>query len=163
MRLSPALISLAAIVYCTPATVRAQEGLGANEIAAARGELRLAKLEFRDYWLIEYPRIQRHLDARIRLTEAEVRTIKERIRMYDPFNRFSTGSAVSWSLQDLRMCLLDAELRLRDLWAERSNLIRFRTPEWRILEARVHDARWRVAELEAAAEAERAGAEFPGG
>jgi hypothetical protein len=159
MRLVSLLLCLAVSVNWPPATAPAQDVPDVNEIAAARDELRLAKLEFRDYWLVEYPRIQRHLDAQIRLTEAEVRTIKERIRMYDPFNRFSTGSAVTWALQDLRMCLLDAELRLRDLWAERSNLIRFRTPQWRILEARVHDARWRLAELQNAREA----AEFPDG
>jgi hypothetical protein len=147
-----------AAAYSLPATVHAQDVSYANEIAAARRELKLAKLEFRDYWHVEYPRVRRHLDAQIQLTEAEVRVIKERIRMYRPFDRFSTGSAVSWALQDLWMCLQAAELRLRDLRAERSNFIRFRTPEWRILEARVHDARWRVAELEAAAEQARAAA-----
>jgi hypothetical protein len=159
MRISLVHLCLVAVVYSLPSVVQAQEEPFASEIAAARQDLRLAKLEFRDYWLVEYPRIQRHLDAQIRITEAEVRTIKERIRMYRPFDRFSTGSAVSWALQDLRMCLLDGELRLRDLRAERSNLVRFRTPEWRILEARVHDTRWRVAELENAREA----ADFPGG
>jgi hypothetical protein len=163
MRLSPTLFCLTAAVHCLPTIVHAQNDSYANEIAEARRELQLAKIEFRDYWHVEYPRIRRHLDAQIQLTEAEIRIIKERLRMYRPFDRFSTGSAVSWALQDLRMCLLAAELRLRDLWAERSNFIRFRTPEWRILEARVHDARWRVAELEAAAEQARGAAESRAG
>jgi hypothetical protein len=141
-----------ALACVTSGVVHAQADSYANEIAMARRELQWAKTQFRDYWLIEYPRIRRHLDAQIRLTEAEVRTIRDRIRLYRPFDRWSTGSAVTWALHDLRVCLLDAELRLRDLWAERSNLVRFRTPEWRELELRVHDARLRVAQLEAAAE-----------
>jgi hypothetical protein len=46
------------------------------------------------------------------------------------------------------MCLRDAELRLRDLWAERNALVRFHSDEWRLLEMKVHSARLRVAELE---------------
>jgi hypothetical protein len=142
----------------TSDVARAQVDSYADEIAAARRELQLAKIEFRDYWQVEYPRIRRHLDAQIRLTEIEVRTLKQQIRLYWPFDRWSTGSAVTWPLQDLRTCLLDAELRLRDLRAERGNLVRFRTPEWQALELRVHDARLRVAEWEAAANAAAAAA-----
>jgi hypothetical protein len=123
----------------------------------------LAKIDFRNYWQIEYPRIRRELDAQIRLTEEEIKVYKERIRLYRPFNRFSVGSAVTLPLQDLRMCLLEAELRLRDLWAERGNLIRFRTADWRELELRLYDARVRVAQLEAAAEAAQAPAFEPAG
>jgi hypothetical protein len=163
MRFCLALLVITAALHCSPPDVHAQADSYASEIAAARQELQLAKLEFRDYWQVEYPRIRRHLDAQIQLTQEEIRILKERARMYRPFDRFSTGSAVAYSLQNLRLCLLDAELRLRDLWAERSNFIRFRTPEWRVLEARVHEARWRVAELEAAAEESRARDEFRAG
>jgi hypothetical protein len=52
------------------------------------------------------------------------------------------------TIQDVRMCLLDAELRLKDLRAERNNLIRFHSDEWRLLEIRAYEARVRVAELE---------------
>jgi hypothetical protein len=164
MRLSPLALWLAiGLAYVNPGIVRAQVDSYADQIAMARRELQLAKIQFRDYWMVEYPRIRRHLDAQIRLTEAEVRTYKERIRLYRPFDRWSTGSAVSWALQDLRMCLLEAELRLRDLWAARSDLIRFRTPLWRDLELRVHDARLRVAQLESAAEDAEEAAEFTRG
>lgn len=149
------LLSRLAIVLISlvPHAVFAQSSSVEAECLAARQELRAAKLAFHDYWQIEYPRIRRQLEAQIRLTEAEIRTYKERIRLYRPFDRFSTGSAVTLPLQDLRMCLLDAELRLRDLWAERNSFIRFRTPEWRELENRLHAARLRVAECEAAREA----------
>jgi hypothetical protein len=130
---------------------------------SARHDLALAKLEFRDYWQIVYPRIRRELDARIEIADLEVRALRERRRLYDPFNRFSTGSAVLWALDDLRICLLEAEFRLRELWAERNNLIRFRTPEWRALELRVHEARLRVAALEAEAEDLASDEELPAG
>jgi hypothetical protein len=151
MRFSPASLWLA-IAASVPAIAHAQaESFEADRLIARR-ELELAKIEFRDYWQVEYPRIRRDLDARIDLTEAEIRTYKERLRIYMPFDEFSTGGALVLPLQDLRMCLREAEWRLRDLWAERSNLIRFRTPEWRVLELRLHDARVRVATLEAQAD-----------
>jgi hypothetical protein len=40
-------------------------------------------------------------------------------------------------------------LRLDDLRAERTALVRFRSDQWRMLELRVFDARTRVAALEA--------------
>jgi hypothetical protein len=153
MRIAPAiLLSAIAIFFSQSHAAQAQATSYEVERLAARRELHLAKIDFRNYWQIDYPRIRRHLDAQIQLTEVEIRVYKERLWMYRPFDRFSTGSAVSYTLQDLRMCLMEAELRLRDLWDERSNLIRFRTPEWRELELRLHDARVRVAEIEAAIE-----------
>jgi hypothetical protein len=160
MKFSLAGLSLAIALFSTPISVRAQV-TAAEERAAARRELHLAKIEFRDYWQIEYPRIRRELDALIELTEAELRIHKERLLWYRPFDRFSTGSAVEWSLQDLRMCIREAELRLRDLWVERNNLIRFRTPQWRELELRLHDARMRVAAIERAIENSANEAELP--
>jgi hypothetical protein len=59
------------------------------------------------------------------------------------------------------MCIREAELRLRDLWVERNNLIRFRTPQWRELELRLHDARMRVAAIERAIENSANEAELP--
>jgi hypothetical protein len=119
-----------------------------EERAAARRELELAKIELRHYVQVEYPRLRRHLDADIRLTEAEIRDYKVRLREYRPFDRFSTGSPFTITLQELRMCLLAAELRLRDLWAERSALVRYHSDEWRARELIVHEARLRVAAIE---------------
>jgi hypothetical protein len=119
-----------------------------NERAAARRDLEIAKLELRHYLQVEYPRQKRHLDAQIQLTEAEVRALRDRLREYRPFDRFSTGGALFVTIQDARMCLLDAELRLDDLRAERNHLIRFHSDQWRLLEIRAYEARARVAELE---------------
>ena len=157
MRL-PLAITVLAIATCSllPARASAQEDSYAEARAAARHELWLAKVELRHYRQVEYPRLKRHLDAAIQLTEAEIRTYKERLREYRPFDRFSVGRPLSVTLQELRMCLLDAELRLRDLWAERNALVRFHSEDWRLLEMKVQAARVRVAELEAAYEARNA-------
>jgi hypothetical protein len=146
--LAPLCLAIAALALL-PEVARAQVEALESDLLTARRELELAKIEFRDYWQVEYPRLRRELDARIDLTEAEIRNYRERLRLYMPFDRFSTGGALVLPLQDLRMCLREAEWRLRDLWAERSNLVRFRTPDWRALELRVHDARLRLASLEA--------------
>jgi hypothetical protein len=121
--------------------------------AAARRELLLAKLELRHYQQVEYPRLRRHLQAQIDLTEAEIRAYKQQLHEFRPFSRFSVGQPFTVTIQEIRLSLLEAELRLRDLWAERNALIRFHSDDWRFLEMKVHDARARVAEIEAAQEA----------
>jgi hypothetical protein len=154
MRFSPEILCLAIAAVCsTPLISPAQFDSYPEARAAARHELLLAKLELRHYQQVEYPRLQRHLQAEIDLTDAEIRIYKERLREYRPFDRFSVGRPLSVTLQELRLCLLNAELRLRDLWAERNALIRFRSDDWRLLELKVQEARVRVAEIEAAYEA----------
>jgi hypothetical protein len=158
MRFKFAVLWLATFAVVLPAAAaRAQDHSYAAARAAARHDLWLAKTELRHYRQVEYPRLRRHLDAEIRLTQAEIRMYKERLHEYRPFDRFSLGRPLSITLQELRMCLLEAELRLRDLWAERNALVRFHSADWRLIELKVHEARVRVAEIEAAHEAENGG------
>jgi hypothetical protein len=162
MQFSRWLPFVAIALHCViTLSAEAQELPYAEERAAARRELHLAKIDLRNYWHIEFPRIRRHLNAQIDLTEAEIRIYKERLRSYRSFYRFSIGNPVAWSIRDLEMCLMEAELRLRDLWAERNNLNRFRTADWRDLELRVQDARLRVAQIERAIEIGTNEAELP--
>ena len=161
MRFSPAILVFAVAAHCALSpTTHAQdvvveqnapnENDAAYEMARieARQELELAKLELRLYLQVEYPRQRRHLDAQIKLTQAEVDAYNERLREYRPFDRFSTGRPLLVPIQDLRLCLLEAELRLRDLQAERNALVRFHSDEWRVLELRVEQARLRLAQIE---------------
>ena len=149
MRFSPAAMCLTIAVFAAPMSLFAQGDSFLEERTAARHELELAKMELRHYVQIEYPRLRRHLDAQIRLTEAEIRAYRERLREYRPFDRFSLGQPFLITLQELKMCLFEAELRLRDLWAERNALVRFHSDDWRVLEMKVHEARLRVAAIEA--------------
>jgi hypothetical protein len=143
---SAALAIVAALSSLNPAF--AEVDASAEERAAARRELDEAKRELLYYWQVEYPRIRRELNAAIELTEQEIRDYQVQLRAYRPYTRFSTGQPFMLTLQKLRMCLREAELRLDDLRAERNALVRFRTADWNVLEARVREARFRVAALE---------------
>jgi hypothetical protein len=132
----------------SPTTVLGQDDAAQAARAAARRALEMANLELRLYLQVEHPREMRHLDAQIKLAEAELKAYEERRREYEPFNKFSTGRPLLLPLQSLRLCLLEAELRVDDLRAERNALIRFHSDRWRLLELRALDARQRVIELE---------------
>jgi len=154
MRFSGAILILAiATALSTVSSACAQDESYAAARAAARRDLMLAKLELRHYQQVEYPRLRRHLQAQIDLTEAEIRAYKRQLHEYRPFSRFSVGQPFTVTIEEIRLCLMEAELRLRDLWAERNALIRFHSDDWRTLEMKVHDARLRVAEIEAEHEA----------
>ena len=150
MRFSPSILLIAIAAFgVSPLSTRAQDAPDRFARLDARRDLELAKMELRHYWQVEYPRQRRHLNAAIELTEAEIRDYRARLRAYRPFDRFSTGQPLLVTLQELRMCLREAELRLRDLWAERNALVRLHSDDWRYLEMKAHSARLRVAELEA--------------
>jgi hypothetical protein len=145
--LSAATLTLA-VLATVPCPSMGQTIGFTSERAALRRELGEANLELRHYLQVEHPRQRRHLDAQIQLTEAEVRALQGRLREYRPFTRFSTGNPLNVTIQHTQMCLLDAELRLADLRAERNNLIRFRSDQWRVLEMQAFELRMRLAELE---------------
>jgi hypothetical protein len=149
MRFAFALFCLAVIAASSSSkNLLAYEPSNAASRIEARRELEIAKSELRNYWQFEYPREQRRLNAAIELTELEIRDLKARLREWGVFRRYSTGDPFSITVQETRFCLRDAELRLRDLWAERNALERFKSDQWRVLEWKVFDARLRVAELE---------------
>jgi hypothetical protein len=153
MRSLPRICCLAIVAACfTALTAEAQDNSYLAARDCARRALEKAKIELRLYEQVEYPRERRRLDAEIRLTEAEIAIFRQRVRDCRPFDRFSTGGAVTGPLQDLKLSVLEAELRLNDLRAERNALIRFHSDQYRLLELDVYEARVRVAELEHAAE-----------
>ncbi|MCI0333250.1 MAG: hypothetical protein L0228_08515 [Planctomycetes bacterium] len=153
MRFSPSILCLAiAAGWLQPSMSFAQEVSDISARMSARRNLELAKMDLRHYWQVEYPRQQRHLNAAIELTRAEIGDYRARLRAWGPFSRFSDGDPFMVTIQNTQMCLREAELRLRDLWAERNALVRFHSDQWRELEMRVHEARLRVVELEPADE-----------
>jgi hypothetical protein len=144
---------LAVVAACSiELAARAEDGPRPDARDCARRALERAKIELRLYVQVEYPREQRRLDAQIELTRAQIDVYRQRLRDCRPFDRFSTGGALTGPIQDLKLCLLEAELRLNDLQAERDALVRFHSDQWRLLELRVYEARVRLAELEHAAE-----------
>jgi hypothetical protein len=152
MRLPSLPLCFAIAAQFVPTQVLADETNLLSERVTARRELEVAVMELRNYLQVEYPRKQRHLNAAIELTEAEIHDYQVQLREWEPFSRFSIGDPFLITVQNVRMCLREAELRLRDLWAERNALMRFHSDQWRLLEWNVFDARVRVAQIEAALE-----------
>jgi hypothetical protein len=144
----PAIVFVLYAVCFGPNVAHAQNSADPAELAAARRELAVAKIEARHYWQVEYPRRRRELNAEITFADAELRAMKRLMREYGPFSLFSTGEPLFLPIQDLKLCILDAELRLRALRDERINLVRFHSEEGQLLDLRVADARARVVALE---------------
>lgn len=136
----------------TSSLASANEGADLEARVAARRDLEWAKMELRHFWQVEYPRQERQLNSAIELTGIEVRNLRDRLRSYESYSRFNSGSSFSLAIQNQQLCLREAELRLRDLWAERNALVRYKSDQRRALEMRVQEARMRVAALEPAPE-----------
>ncbi len=127
----------------------AHEILFQDRMTAAQ-ELEQAKADLRNYWLVEYPRKLRELDAAIEMTETEVANNKSLVREYRPFNRFSIGNPFPITQRNLELCARSTELRLDSLRTERNNLVRFHSDQIRALTARMIQARDRLQAIDAA-------------
>jgi hypothetical protein len=149
MRFSLAAFSFATVALFCVLPAAADDMASLQLRSAARRDLDLARMDLRYYWQVEYPRLKRELDAAIELTQDEIKVYDARDRDLRPFTRFSLGEPFPITIQELRLCRRKAELRLNDLQAERSNLVRFKGDEFRVLELKVMEARLRVAALEA--------------
>ena len=149
MRFSPTICCLTISATCWAISAHAQERANLQERIAARRDLELALIDLRNYWQIQYPRQRRDLNLAIELTDAEIQGYDDQINALRPFTRFSLGEPFPLTIANLRVCRKAAEIRLYDLQAERNTFIRFHSDQFRILEMRVHEARLRVAELEA--------------
>ena len=149
MRRSPR--ALLFVLFPAVATLTATP-LHANPAIEARRELAAAKLAYRHYRFVEFPRTVRQLDAQIKLTRAEIDSLKRHLREYRPFSKFDTGKPLFHTIERVKLYLLDAELRLKNLRAERSALYRYRGDHCRLLAVRIHEARLAVAQLEGGGE-----------
>ncbi len=138
---------LLAVAGSLPTFAQAELASPSAAWTAAQQGLEIATLEWRLYRQVEYPRELRRLLSKITLTEAEIKTYRLRLREYGPMNRFSLGKPLFVSLQNTRLHLLEAELRLQDLTAERLALRRFRSDRCRLLELRVLQSRARLAQI----------------
>jgi hypothetical protein len=116
--------------------------------AEARCELAAAKAAARYYWQVDYPQRQSDLNAAIELTEMEVKAYKLQFRQYEPFNQFSIGGPLYMPIQQMNICMREAELRLDRLRQQRNALIRFHSDQGYLLDQRVAAARARLIELE---------------
>jgi hypothetical protein len=125
----------------------AQTAADPAEIAAARRALAAAKIEARLYSQIEYQCQKRELDAAIRVSDEEVRTMRRQLRAYGPFHPFAYGQLPNFEYRNARLCLAEAETRRRLLIDERNDLARNRGDQLALLNLNVAEARARLVEL----------------
>jgi hypothetical protein len=153
MRFSlPIFAILFAAAFSTAGSAYAQIDLHQAELAAARRALAVAKIEARHYWQVEYQNQRRELNAAIEFTDAEVQTLRQQLRTLAPFRPFAYGQEPWYGLRNARLCLKDAEVRLRALVDERNNLVRFHSDRQALLELNVAEARALVVALEGGGE-----------
>jgi multidrug efflux pump subunit AcrA (membrane-fusion protein) len=147
VRNSLLICSLSAFAVLSFGQLSAADDLSAAR-ADARRELAIAKAEARYYWQVDYPQQQRDLNAAIELTEMEIKATKLQLHQYEPFDHFSYGAPLYMPIQDMRICLREAELRLDRLREQRNALVRFHSDQGYVLDQRVAEARSRLVELE---------------
>jgi hypothetical protein len=154
MRFSASFVAFVAILSSCAGSANAQTDPHQAELAAARRALAVAKIEARSYWQVEYQRDRRDLNAAIEITDAEVQTLRRQLRTLAPFRPFAYGQEPWYGQRDAKLCLKDAEVRLRSLVDERSDLVRFHSDRRALLELRVAEARAAVVALEGGGEIE---------
>ena len=145
---STSLAFAIALVTSLAGNTFAQSDSHQAELAAARRALATAKIEARHYWQVEYQRERRELDAAIRVSDEEVRTMRQQLRAFGPFHPFAYGQQPAFAYRNARLCLAEAEARRRLLIAERNDLARSHADHLALLELNVAEARARVVELE---------------
>lgn len=116
-------------------------------IDAARRDLAAAKLEVQQYTQVDFQCRRRELDAAIRVSDEEIRTLRRDLRRYGPFNAFAYGQLPTFQYRNLRLCIAEADARRRLLIEERSNLNRVYNNELALLNLNVAAARARLVEL----------------
>ncbi len=117
------------------------------EVAAARGDVQRAQWRLVQYDRVEFPLELRRLEDAIRLTAAETESLERRITAYEPFTRVKYGSPVFVTLENLRLALLEAELRHRRQVDEKCLLVRLRPARRDMLALELVAAESRLATL----------------
>jgi hypothetical protein len=151
----------ALLVSIRPEIALAQEAAGPAEIAAARRALAAAKIEARQYSQVEYQCQKRELDAAIRISDEEVRTMRRQLRSFGTFNAFAYGQQPAFGYRNARLFLAEAETRRRLLIAERNDLARSRNDQMALSNLNVAAARARLVDLTGGGVIELNGVEQP--
>lgn len=81
--------------------------------------LEIARLRFKLYERVDYPLLLRHLRTEIKLMQAQVDSLRRRVK---EAQRFSRSPALFTTIEILQLRLLEAELLLKDLKHEQTLL-----------------------------------------
>lgn len=134
-------------VFVAASSAGAAESLEAA-VAKTRRELESLKIQLRLYRQVEYPRQLRELDAAIRLTQAEIDVLEDRVRDYKRAKDTRSPGLRRESLEKAELSLLEAQLRLNNFVQERLAVRRSFSDCCRLAELEIAAVRARLAELE---------------
>ena len=109
-------------------------------IAAARRQLELAQLKLRLYERDEYPRQLGQVERAIEMQRAKVESFRRRVARVRAVRQLQYSAPLFTTLEDARLDVVAAELRLRELEDERFLLIRSRSDRSRMMQLEIEAA-----------------------
>ena len=116
-------------------------------ILAAQRSLETAQLRLRLYEREEHPRNLHRLEREIELAKAHVESYRRRVAEYEQFDKFDSSNALFLSLEEARLGLLQAELKLEELAEDRYLLLRHHSARLRLFQLEVDEAAQYLREL----------------
>lgn len=137
------------LLACLPTAICAAPPAPAESdaLSTARRDLEVAQLRARIYERMEAPLLARRLDHQIELATLQVDLLKRRLKEYEPLTRFTHSSPLLITLEESRLNLLEAELRLDQLKEERLLRMRYHGDLLRLHELTAGSALQRVRQL----------------
>jgi hypothetical protein len=147
MRPLSLIIALAAIITGFGYESASAQVADQAAIDAARRDLAAAKLEVQQVTQLDFQCRRRELNAAIRVSDEEIRTLRRDLRRYGPFHAFAYGQQPTFQYRNLRLCIAEADASRRLLIAERNDLNRAYNNELALLNLNVSEARARLVEL----------------
>ena len=139
------LLLIAAAGVATSVCQAARGAENAGEMAEAFRALEEARIRLRLFERVDYPLRLQEVDAQIKLTQAELDSFRRRIAEYE---RFDGSGAMFLELENARLMLGAARLRLQNLERERLLLQLHFKDERRLRQLQVDAASQRVAEIQ---------------
>ncbi|MCA9246662.1 MAG: hypothetical protein KDA42_06085 [Planctomycetales bacterium] len=112
-----------------------------GSLPAAMRNLELAELRLLRYDRVEYPLAQKRLERDIEMTKAEIASFERLVAEYEQFHHSAYTAPFVATLEDTRLALKEAELRLDLLLRERCLRLQYRGAVRRIHELEIEQAR----------------------
>jgi hypothetical protein len=98
----------------------------------------LRDLEWRLYERVDFPLRVRRLDTEIKIAEARLKSLEKLLAEYMTFQKFSPGDGnpLTLTVEDTKLQIMEAKLRLADMREERLLLDRYKDDQRRLYDLR---------------------------
>jgi hypothetical protein len=112
--------------------------LAAEPDAPKTADQEMRDLEWRLYECVDFPLRVRRLDTEIKIAEARLKSLEKLLAEYMTFQKFSPGDGnpLTLTVEDTRLQILEAKLRLADMREERLLLDRYKDDQRRLFDLR---------------------------